>query len=143
VGVYRKMTQGQEQGGSLEDWHAVGDNVPVSQHDALTFGIAVCADSDNERVFAECARQGARIVFEVAAPGLYGDRATHDWESGFHWWENDCQTQFSRFTRAHDLWIAVATQAGSTVDEDFPGGGYVFAAAGRRVFATPDGSAGW
>ena len=36
------------------------------------------------------------------------------------------------------LWIAVATQAGRTVDEDFPGGAYVFAPDGRRVHATPD-----
>ena len=142
LGIYRKMTQGQEQGVVLEDWHAVGDSVPVFQHDALTFGIAICADSGNEHVFAECARQGARIVFEVAAPGLYGDQATRNWESGFRWWKDDCQTYFSRYTQAYDLWIAVATQAGRTVDEDFPGGGYVFAPDGRRIFATPDGSVG-
>jgi predicted amidohydrolase len=142
VGVYRKMTQGEAEDGSLEDWHAMGESVPVFRHDALTFGIAICADSGNEHVFAECARQGARIVFEVAAPGLFGDQATRNWESGFRWWEGNCQTQFSGYTQTYGLWIAVATQAGRTVDEDFPGGGYVFAPDGRRVFATPDWSAG-
>ena len=29
----------------------------------------------------------------------------------------------------------------ATIDKDFPGGGYVFAPDGRRIFATPDGSA--
>ena len=142
VGVYRKMTQGEAEDGSLEDWHAVGASVPVFQHDALTFGIAICADSGNEHVFAECARQGARIVFEVAAPGLFGDQAARDWESGFRWWEGDCQTLLSRYAATYGIWIAVATQAGRTIDEDFPGGGYVFAPDGRRIFATPDGSAG-
>ncbi|MGC9397153.1 MAG: carbon-nitrogen hydrolase family protein [Anaerolineae bacterium] len=142
VGVYRKMTQGEAEDGGLEDWHAVGESVPVFQHDALTFGIAICADSDNEHVFAECARQGARIVFEVAAPGLYGDQATRDWESSFRWWEDDCQTLLSRYAATYGIWIAVATQAGRTMDEDFPGGGYVFAPDCRCVFATPDWSAG-
>ena len=41
-------------------------------------------------------------------------------------------------TLKHGIWIAVATQAGRTVDEDFPGGGYVFAPDGRQVYTTPD-----
>ena len=36
----------------------------------------------------------------------------------------------------------MATQAGRTVDEDFPGGGYVFAPNGERAYATADGSPG-
>jgi hypothetical protein len=32
----------------------------------------------------------------------------------------------------------VATAAGRTVDEDFPGGGYLFAPDGTRVYATKD-----
>ena len=57
---------------------------------------------------------------ELAAPGLYGDQATRD----------------------HGLWIAVATQAGRTIDEDFPGGGYLFAPDGTRVYATEHWSPG-
>ncbi len=34
----------------------------------------------------------------------------------------------------------MATQAGRTVDEDFPGGGYVFAPDGQRLYATPNWS---
>jgi predicted amidohydrolase len=34
--------------------------------------------------------------------------------------------------------IAVATQAGRTVDEDFPGGGYVFDPGGTTVAETGD-----
>ena len=40
------------------------------------------------------------------------------------------------------MWIAVATQAGRTVDEDFPGGGYLFAPGGKTAFATNDWTPG-
>ncbi len=134
LGHYRKVT--------IEDdeipWFSPGDVVPVFQHDGVTFGVAICADIGNAAVFAQCARQGAEMVFEVAAPGLYGEQAARDWRAGFEWWEGECRRQLSGHARKHDLWIAVATQAGRTTDEDFPGGGYVFAPDGRRVFATTD-----
>ncbi|MDQ7794040.1 MAG: hypothetical protein RDU89_06440 [bacterium] len=96
----------------------------------------------NETVFAECARQAAKIVFEVADPGLCGDQATRDWAAGYAWWEDECCEHLSRWAREYGLWIAVSTQAGRTVDEDFPGGGYLFAPTGERVYATRDGRPG-
>ena len=51
-----------------------------------------------------------------------------------------CQKYLNQYTREYGIWVAVATQAGRTVDEDFPGGGYVFAPGGKRLFATPDWS---
>jgi len=138
LGTYRKMTQGEEESGKIEDWHVVGDTVSVFAFNDVTFGIAICADSGNEYVFAECARQGARIVFEVAAPGLFGEQASRNWESGFNWWKDDCQTLLGHYAQTYNIWIAVTTQAGRTSDEDFPGGGYLFAPDGRRVFATQD-----
>jgi predicted amidohydrolase len=138
LGAYRKVTIKDEE----TAWFSPGENVPVFRAGELTFGIAVCADIDNEHVFAQCARQGATIVFELAAPGLYGDRAARNWETGYRWWEAKCQEQLSHYAQAHGLWIAVATQAGRTIDEDFPGGGYVFAPNGQRVHATRDWSPG-
>lgn len=138
LGHYRKLT-------IVEDetlWFSPGDTVPVFKQNDLTFGIAICADIGNEAVFAECARLGAQIVFELAAPGLYGEQATRDWRSGFEWWRDKCQTQLGHYAAKYRLWIAVATQAGRTIDEDFPGGGYVFAPDGRCVYATPDGAPG-
>ena len=38
--------------------------------------------------------------------------------------------------------FGVATQAGRTVDEDFPGGGYLFDDGGELVAQTGDGSEG-
>jgi predicted amidohydrolase len=139
LGCYRKITIKDEE----ELWFSPGRvEPPVFQHNDLSFGMAICADISNEAVFAACQRQGARLVFELAAPGLYGEQATRNWRSGFEWWRGECQQKLSAYAASYGLWIAVATQAGRTVDEDFPGGGYVFAPDGRCLFATPDGSEG-
>jgi predicted amidohydrolase len=93
-------------------------------------------------VFAEYARQGAQIIFELAAPGLYGSQEDRNWKSGFEWWEGKCLSQLGLYAKKYNIWIAVATQAGKTIDEDFPGGGYVFAPNGCRVYASSDWSPG-
>ncbi len=82
------------------------------------------------------AQARAEIVFELAAPGLYGEQATRDWQSGYRWWEEECRTLLGAYARTYGLWIPVATQAGRTIDEDFPGGGFLFAPDGTRVYAT-------
>jgi predicted amidohydrolase len=139
IGVYRKVTI---EGDELP-WFSPGPGeVPVVDHDGVPFGMAICADIGNREVFARCADQGAALVFELAAPGLYGAQAMRDWAAGYAWWEGECQRYLSEYARALGVWIVVATQAGRTSDEDFPGGGYAFAPTGERVFATPDGSPG-
>lgn len=74
-GYYRKINIKNEETACFSP----GQAVPVFQSDGLTFGIAICADIESETVFAECGRQGAKIVFELAAPGLYGEQATRNW----------------------------------------------------------------
>lgn len=134
VGTYRKVTIKDEEA----EWFSPGAAVPVFQLGDLTHGLAICADIDNDRLYADLAWQGAQIVFELAAPGLYGDRASRDWRSGFEWWQAKCEMQLGAHAREYGFWVAVATQAGRMVDENFPGGGYVFAPGGRRVYATQD-----
>jgi len=138
LGFYRKKRIVDEEAA----WFSRGQFIPTFMHGALRFGVAVCADIGSSEVFAECARQGANVVFEAAAPGLYGDQATRDWQAGFEWWRDECRKHLRRFTKKYDIWVAVATQAGRTVDEDFPGGGYVFAPSGQCLYATPDWSPG-
>ena len=140
LGVYRKTTLGEDEAA----WFAPGDTtpVPVFTHRMTPFGVAICADIDSPHLFAAYADQGARVVFEAAAPGLYGEQATRDWQAGFAWWRGECRTKLARYARDNSIHIAVATQAGRTVDEDFPGGGYVFAPDGRCVAETVDWSAG-
>ena len=137
-GYYRKVTIKDEE----TEWFSPGQQVPVFELNGLKFGMAICADIENEAVFAECGRQAAQIVFELAAPGLYGDQTTRNWETGYAWWEGECQKYLSRYAQKYGFWVGVATQAGRTVDEDFPGGGYVFSPTGERMYATADYSPG-
>ena len=102
----------------------------------------LCADISNQEVFARAAQQGATLIFELAAPGLYGDQSTRNWRSGFEWWRSECDEHLAARAREHGIWIAVATQAGRTVDEDFPGGAYVFGPDGSKRFETPNWSPG-
>ncbi len=138
LGVYRKVTIDDEEA----PWFAPGDAVPVFQHGALTYGVAICADIGNPTVFARAAGQGARVIFEAAAPGLYGAQEARDWGSSYAWWHGECHTKLAGYAREHGVYIAVATQAGRTVDEDFPGGGFVFAPDGSCLAETADWSPG-
>lgn len=134
LGFYRKLTIVDEE----ELWFSPGQEPPVFRHSHQTFGIAICADITNEAVFAACVRQGAQLLFEVAAPGLYGEQATRNWRSGFEWWQGECRSYLAAWARKYRIWIAVATQAGRTCDEDFPGGGYVFTPQGECAWASRD-----
>ena len=132
LGHYRKVTIEDEE----TEWFSPGDDVPLFHHDGLPFSLAICADISNRDVFARGSARGARLIFELAAPGLYGEQATRNWKSGYDWWEGECMTYLSQHARDFGVWVPVATQAGRTLDEDFPGGGYVFAPDGERAFAT-------
>jgi predicted amidohydrolase len=139
IGSYRKLTIVDEE----VRWFSPGQaEPPLFNHDGLDFGVAICADISNESVFSACASQGAKLVLELAAPGLYGEQAQRNWRSGYDWWRGECQHKLGAYAAKYKIWIGVATQAGRTVDEDFPGGGYLFAPDGRCLFATPDWSEG-
>jgi predicted amidohydrolase len=136
LGVYRKTTIPEDEA----PWFGPGAGVPVFAELEPAFAMSICADIEDPSVFATAARQGARIVFEAAAPGLSGEQETRDWQAGFDWWRSECHTKLSRYAREQGIHIAVATQAGRTVDEDFPGGGYLFGPDGRCIVESADGS---
>ncbi|GAC1312950.1 MAG: carbon-nitrogen hydrolase [Ktedonobacteraceae bacterium] len=138
LGMYRKKTIVNEE----ELWFAPGSTIEVFQHPKVDFGVTICADIDTPELFRENARLGARIIFEAAAPGLYGSQATRDWQSGYQWWQQECHTKLGQYARDNSVSIAVATQAGRTIDEDFPGGGYVFGPDGTCMYSTSDWSEG-
>jgi predicted amidohydrolase len=137
-GAYRKLTIVNDE----VPWFTPGTDVPVFSHPKALYSLAICADIDNPEVFAAGARQGAQIIFEAAAPGLYGSQETRDWRSGHEWWRGESMTKLAQYARDNRVPIVVATQAGRTTDEDFPGGGFVFGPDGRCLAATPDWSAG-
>jgi predicted amidohydrolase len=138
LGVYRKQT-------IVEDevkWFAPGSSVAVFEHPKALFGVSICADIDTPALFQEQARLGAQIVFEAAAPGLYGSQTARNWPSGYKWWQNNCLQKLGHYARDNRMFIAVATQAGRTIDEDFPGGGYVYGPDGTCLHSTSDWSEG-
>ena len=96
------------------------------------FGIAICAEAGFDAPFDDATAGGARLMLFPAAPGLYG-RRTDDasWRSGFSWWQGSSLGDARRRASRLGLWIALAGQAGSTADEDFPG---------LAALVSPDGS---
>lgn len=136
AGAYRKQTIPADEAG----WFDAGDGGPVFEHRGIPFGIAICADIDCGDVFSRQVAAGARVIFECASPGLYGPQATRNWQSGYAWWRSECHSKLGRYARENRAWIAVATHAGRTIDEDFPGGGYLFDPHGVCVAETDDWS---
>ena len=134
VAHYRKRTIVDEE----VEWFAPGRDVAVFRQGGVGCGIAVCADIEDPAVFREAFEQGADLVLHAAAPGLHGEQATRDWQGGYDWWEGLCNYRLGDYARELGCWIAVATQAGRTADEDFPGGGFLFDPSGRRVYSTRD-----
>ncbi|MFL5667298.1 MAG: nitrilase-related carbon-nitrogen hydrolase [Ktedonobacteraceae bacterium] len=138
VGAYRKQTIAEDE----VNWFAPGLTRAVFHHPKVVFGVSICADIDTPEIFTEYAKLGAHIVFEAAAPGLYGSQATRNWLSGYQWWQNECHNKLGQYAHDNNIYIAVATQAGRTSDEDFPGGGYVFGPDGTCLSTTSDWSEG-
>jgi predicted amidohydrolase len=64
------------------------------------------------------------------------------WREGFAWWEGCGLADARRHARRLGLWIALAGQAGSTVDEDFPGLAALVAPDGTVTARLPDWQAG-
>lgn len=117
VGMQRKRHLGE---GEEAYTPAVGS--VVFEHAGSRFGVAICAESGFDAPFDVAAAAGASLMLFPAAPGLYGRRTTEaSWRRGFTWWENTSLGDARRHARRLGIWIALAGQAGATVDEDFPG----------------------
>lgn len=138
ISTYRKMTIVDEE----VPWFTPGTTVQPFLFDNIETGTTICADISNEKVFELYAQKGVKLIFELAAPGLYGEQATRNWESGYLWWKDYCNDQFGKYSKKYGLWIFVATQAGRTLDEDFPGGAYIFNPTGQRIFSTDNWEVG-
>ena len=136
--IYRKINIA----GDEETIFSPGREVPVSERDGVKFGVLACADQYREDLFSLCARSGARIVLLPSAPGLFGAQARRDWKSGYEWWREECMKGIGAYARRLGIWTASTSQAGRTIDEDFPGGGYIFDSRGRLAAETTDWSEG-
>jgi len=105
----------------------------------VRFGIAICAESGFDDPFDDAAAAGARLVLFPAAPGLHGRRTDEAaWRAGLAWWEGCGLADARRHAARRGLWIALAGQAGSTTDEDFPGLAALVAPDGTVTARLPD-----
>lgn len=116
--------------------------VSISTHidfAGITLGIAICAEAGFDAPFDSAASAGAQLVLIPAAPGLYGRRNDeYSWRTGFSWWEGKSLGEAAGQARRLGIWIALATQAGSSVDEDFPGLAALVSPDGKVVERLPD-----
>lgn len=137
VGTYRKVNVVEEEA----ELFSPGSDTPVFQlplrEGDITCALAVCADSDRPDIFESFTQRGARIVFHSSAPGLYTRRTDEAaWQAGFDWYKSHLAERLPVWAKSNNLAIAVATQCGATVDEDFPGGSFVFDQGGTCLAST-------
>ena len=138
VGVQRKRHLGEG-----EEAYRTTDHDEVFEVDGARFAVAICAESGTDRPFAHARSEGAGFVCLCAAPGLYGRRTNErEWRAGWEWWCSAGLADARRHARERGLWIAVATQAGATTDEDFPGLAALVDPRGVVVAQLPDWNAG-
>jgi predicted amidohydrolase len=134
VGAQRKRHLGEG-----EEAFTAGHGAQVFEHAGTRFGMAICAEAGVDAPFDAAAAAGARLVVFPAAPGLYGRRTGEaSWRDGFAWWEASSLGDARRHARRLGIWIALAGQAGSTADEDFPGLAGLVAPGGRVAARLPD-----
>jgi predicted amidohydrolase len=138
AGVYRKRHLGEG-----EEAYTPGTEQALFRFGRLSFGITICAEGRVDYPFDEPAAAGAEVIFFCAAPGLYGRRTDEEsWRDGHAWWESSGLTDARRHAARTGAWVALATQAGSASDEDFPGIAALVAPAGEVVARLPDWRAG-
>jgi predicted amidohydrolase len=116
-GVYRKRHLGEDEGG-----YQTGDGPGVFRLGAARFGVTICAESGVDLPWDDAAAGGASVIVFCSAPGLYGRRTDErGWRDGHAWWVSAGLGDAVRHARRLGLPVAMATQAGATEDEDFPG----------------------
>lgn len=134
AGLQRKRHLGEDEGAFTAATAPV-----LFDHAGVRFGVAICAEGGSDGPFDAAAADGARLVLFPAAPGLYGRRTDEaSWQRGFEWWESSALGDARRHARRRGLWIALAGQAGATVDEDFPGLAALVGPDGEVTARLPD-----
>ena len=132
-GAYRKRHLGEG-----EDGYTSGNAPGVFQLGAVRFGVTLCAEGQVDFPWTDAAAGGAAVVFFCSAPGLYGRRTDErGWRDGHAWWLSSGLGDAARHARRLGVPVAMATQAGSTEDEDFPGLAALVSPAGE-VAQLPD-----
>jgi predicted amidohydrolase len=134
IGTQRKRHLGED-----EQPYSTGTDPLVFERGAHRFGIVICAEGNVDWTWDATIAAGAESVLFCSAPGLYG-RRTDDasWRAGFEWWEGHGLGGARRHALRLGVPVAMATQAGTTADEDFPGIAALVSAEGSVVDRLPD-----
>lgn len=130
-GVHRKAGLGEDEDGTYRPGPPA-EPVAVS---GWACSFAVCAEIGTAPPYDVA----AALVLGPSAPGLYGPRRASDadWRRGFAWWRGSVLADAARLL-GPGRWLAVSTQCGATVDEDFPGWAALVAPGGTVVDELPD-----
>ena len=134
VAVHRKRHLGDDELG-----FDTGRTSPTFDVAGRCIGLVICAESTVDRTWDATAAAGAEVVAMCSAPGLYERRTTSDaWRDGFDWWGSAGLGDARRHARRLGVWVMMATQAGSTTDEDFPGIAALVSPTGELVDCLAD-----
>ena len=137
-GAYRKRHLGEG-----EEAFGTGVHNAVLHLDGRPLGVAICAESGVDDAFDDAAAAGATVLFLCSAPGLHGRRVDDEARAeGFAWWLDKGLGDALHHARRRGLWIAMSSQAGATVDEDFPGLAALVSPSGEVVARLPDWNEG-
>jgi predicted amidohydrolase/8-oxo-dGTP pyrophosphatase MutT (NUDIX family) len=133
-GVQRKRHLGED-----EEGFDTATDTSVFELGEARYGSIICAESTVARTWDANAAGGATLHLLSAAPGLTGRRTDAEgWRAGLEWWEGAGLADAEHHARRLGAWVGVATQAGSTVDEDFPGVAAMVSPDGAIVARLPD-----
>jgi predicted amidohydrolase len=125
--------------GEDEVGYATGSDAFVFELGARRLGIVICAEGDVGWTWNATVAAGAGIVLFCSAPGLYGRRTDEaSMRAGFEWWSEHGLGDATRSAKRLHVPVAMATQAGATIDEDFPGLAALVSADGTVLHQTPD-----
>jgi predicted amidohydrolase len=137
-GVQRKRHLGED-----EEGFGTATDTAVFELGPARYGSIICAESAVDRTWDANAAAGASLHLLSAAPGLHGRRTDPaGWRAGLEWWERAGLADAQRQARRLGAWVGIATQAGATVDEDFPGLAAMVSPTGEVVARLPDERAG-
>jgi predicted amidohydrolase len=134
VGKQRKRHLGDD-----EHAYATGSGTLTFDLAGNRYGIIICAEAGVDWTWDATARSGAEILLFCSAPGL-DERKTDEssWRAGFDWWQGCGLGDARRHAERLHVWVAMATQAGTTIDEDFPGIAALVSPTGDVVDRTAD-----
>lgn len=133
-GVQRKRHLGEG-----EEFYTASSEAAAFQFGSAQFGSVICAELGRG---LHVGRHGCRWrtgrVHVLGTRALRASTLGRILATGMRWWESCGLADARRHAARLGIWVAMATEAGSTVDEDFPGIAALIDPAGQVVERLPD-----